>query len=213
MTQWAESAEVDSIDIEGYILYMDDGHHGVFTSVYNGTGYPLTRSFLVSGLTSGLPYRFQLSAVNINGESARSTITTIYACLKPSNVSAPVMTSTTKQSVAIAWDEPKSNGCAITGFTILRNSGTGDEPSITVDAGVTQSLSSLRSYNVTGLSPVSATFYIKIRAHNYAGTTDSDPLVIVLAAVPDTPTDQVTSDALVTNEQIIKVTYGPLASS
>ena len=37
---WAASPEVDNIDIDGYILYMDDGHHGDYQLVYNGTLYP-----------------------------------------------------------------------------------------------------------------------------------------------------------------------------
>jgi hypothetical protein len=37
--------------------------------------------------------------------------------------------------------------------------------------------------------------------------------VITLAAVPDTPTDQVVSDATITSESVIKVTYGPLDAS
>jgi hypothetical protein len=52
-----------------------------------------------------------------------------------------------------------------------------------------------------------------VRAHNFAGDTDSLPLVLTLAAVPDTPVDQVTSDANVTSDSLIKVKYGPLTSS
>jgi hypothetical protein len=137
MLQWDESPEVDEVEIDGYILYADDGHHGELTQVFNGTGYPLTREFLVTGLTTGLPYRFELTAVNINGESPRSATVTYYACLKPSSVSAPVMTSTTRNSIAISWEEPQENGCPITGFTILRNTGAGDEATVSVDSTIT----------------------------------------------------------------------------
>ena len=34
--------------------------------------------------------------------------------------------------------------------------------------------------------------------------------MITLAAVPDTPTDKVLSDATITGENIIRVSYGPL---
>jgi hypothetical protein len=36
MIRWQESTEVDGIDIDGYTLYMDDGHHGEFSAVYDG---------------------------------------------------------------------------------------------------------------------------------------------------------------------------------
>ena len=128
-----------------------------------------------------------------------STVAIIYACLKPGPLAAPRMTSTSKTSIAIAWEEPASNGCPVTGFSILRNSGADDAVSIVVDSGIVANLASLRAYTITGLLSTSSTYRIKVRAHNYAGYTDSAPLVIVLAAVPDTPTDVPTSDASETN--------------
>ena len=76
MLRWAESEEVDAVEIDGYNVYADDGHHGEFIIAYNGTGFPMTRDYLFSGVTAGLPYRFQLTAVNINGESERSAVKT-----------------------------------------------------------------------------------------------------------------------------------------
>jgi hypothetical protein len=40
MVAWAAQNEVDGVDIEGYSLYMDDGHHGPFAQVYDGSVYP-----------------------------------------------------------------------------------------------------------------------------------------------------------------------------
>jgi len=125
---------------------------------------------------------------------------TIYACLIPSSVEAPTKVSTTKTSIEIAWTEPESNGCAITGFTILRDDGAGSDVTISVDPSTVQNLPSLREYDITGLSGTGSSFRIKIRAHNHAGTTDSDPLVVVLAAVPDTPASGPSSDAEVTDK-------------
>jgi hypothetical protein len=164
-------------------------------------------------LISGLPYRFTLSAHNLNGESIVSDVAIIYACLKPGALAPPVMTSTTKTSIAISWEEPESNGCPVTGFTILRNSGADDDVTIAVDSGSVENLASLRAYTISGLTSTSSTYRIKVRSHNYAGYTDSSPLVIVLAAVPDTPTDKPTSYATETNQTQIMVTYGPLAAS
>jgi hypothetical protein len=198
MLEWAELAEVDNVEGEGYSLYMDDGHHGEFSLVYNGTGFPETRELLVTALTSGLPYRFEVTAHNINGESARSPTATIYACLIPSNLPVPQRVSTTKTSVLISWIEPEGNGCPVTGFTILRNTGANDAITVTVDAGVVADKASLRQHDITGLTN-SWTYHIKVRALNYAGSFDSDPLVVVVAAVPDTPLDTPTANASVTN--------------
>jgi len=212
MLEWAEVTEVDNVEGEGYSLYMDDGYHGEYSVVYNGTGFPETRSFLVTGLTSGLPYRFEVTAHSINGESARGPAATIYACLIPSNLPVPLKVSTTKTSVLISWTEPDGNGCPATGFQILRNNGANDAITVTVDAGLVADKASLREYGVTGLT-TSATYLVKVRALNYAGYFDSDPLEVVIAAVPDTPLDQPTSDATVTNKSRIKVFYGPLTAA
>jgi hypothetical protein len=53
------------------------------------------------------------------------------------------------------------------------------------------------------------TYRLKIRAINNAGYTDSSPVSIVLAAVPDTPTTGPSSDSTVTDNSKIKVLYGP----
>ena len=63
------------------------------------------------------------------------------------------------------------------------------------------------------MSPTSSTFRFKIRATNNAGYTDSQPLSVVLSAVPDTPTVGPYSDASVTDNTKIKVLYGPQASA
>lgn len=67
MINWDESAPVDSVDIVGYILYMDDGYNGKFMPVYNGINKPNIFYYRISGITTGLPYRFKLVALNVNG--------------------------------------------------------------------------------------------------------------------------------------------------
>jgi len=65
---------------------MDDGQNGNFKQVYDGTNRPLLNYYTAVGLVTGLPYRFTVVSMNINGASPQSPITTIYACLVPSNV-------------------------------------------------------------------------------------------------------------------------------
>lgn len=65
-----EQSSIDSISIEwtrvidstapvtGYRLYIDDGLNGEFKVVFDGSSLPFTTNFIVSNLTSGLPFRF-----------------------------------------------------------------------------------------------------------------------------------------------------------
>jgi hypothetical protein len=82
-------ADIDDIPTLGYKLLMDDGFHGDFTVVYDGSNNYHLREYVAAGLTVGLPYRFKVVAVNINGESPESDDVTIYACLKPSDNGTP----------------------------------------------------------------------------------------------------------------------------
>ena len=59
------------------------------------------------------------------------------------------------------------------------------------------------------MSPKSKTFRFKLRAYNNAGYTDSNPLSVVLSAVPNDPLTGPSSDALITDDSRIKVKYGP----
>jgi hypothetical protein len=65
-----EQSSIDSISVEwtrtidsivpvtGYRLYMDDGLNGELRVVFDGSGLPFATNFIVSNLTSGLPFRF-----------------------------------------------------------------------------------------------------------------------------------------------------------
>ena len=207
---WPEATDAAGVEIEGYTLYADDGRHGDLQPVFDGRLLPQTLSSLVSNLTTGLPYRFVVTAHTINGESPQSAIATVYACLKPSGLEAPTVTSTSRTSIGVAWNEPESNGCPVTGFTLLRNTGADDALTVSVDPLALQNRASLREHLITGLASISSTYRIKVRAHNYAGYFDSPPRVVVLAAVPDAPAAAPSSAADITDGTQIGLVYGPL---
>ena len=48
---------------------MDDGLNGNFKQVYDGTNRPLLNYYTAVGLVIGLPYRFTVVSMNINGVS------------------------------------------------------------------------------------------------------------------------------------------------
>lgn len=57
------------MDIKGYILNMDDGTNTDLLPIYIGSNRPDVLEFEIGDLTTGLPYRFNVQAVNINGNS------------------------------------------------------------------------------------------------------------------------------------------------
>lgn len=67
---------------------------------------------------------------------------------------------------------------------------------------------------MTGLANVGSVYRFKIRAYNAAGHAESlSMLHVTLASVPDKPTIGPLSDASVTNDNQIKVNFGPLLDS
>jgi hypothetical protein len=128
--------------VTGYNLYVDDGFYGDFTSVFTGSSFE--NSHTVEGLVTGLPYRFKVSGININGEGLQSDEITIYACARPLLVSAPTKVTTTVSSITIAWKEPEANGCPVTGFLLMRDTGSNDDLSLVIDQSLIQERPSLR---------------------------------------------------------------------
>ena len=113
VVEWDAVGVIDGITTTGYLLYIDDGLNGDFSLLYDGTDNFFTLTFAATGLETGLPYRFYLVALNINGPSEGSDVTAIYACVKPSENGTPFKISTNKTSITIGWQEPKSEGCPL----------------------------------------------------------------------------------------------------
>lgn len=197
----------------GYKLLMDDGYNGNFAVIYDGTGYPNTFSFIATNLITGLPYRFKVIAVNVNGDSQDGDSVTYYSCLNPRNVQTPYKISTTKTTITIGWHEPDNNGCPILGFELYRDTGSSDALSIKIDPASIDLKPSMRQYTIGPLAPLSATFRIKLRALNMNGYTDSIPLSVVLSAIPDTPLTGPTRDVAESDNTKIKMNYGPQLAS
>jgi hypothetical protein len=131
--KWEENDDKVTSKLTGYKLFMDDGFNGPYTLILDGTNFPNTHEYTAQNLITGLPYRFRVVAVNINGDSIFGDNFQIYACLKPRNVLPPFKIGTTKTSISIEWTEPDSNGCPILGFEIYRDTGNSDSLSIIVD--------------------------------------------------------------------------------
>lgn len=70
---------------------MDDGYGGNYNIIYNGKNYPNVLRYTVTGLTTGLSYRFTLAAINFNGYSLDSLPASYIICVKPKNFNAPTL--------------------------------------------------------------------------------------------------------------------------
>ena len=103
VVEWDNVPEIDSIETSGYMLYIDDGKNGQFTTVYDGTSNFHTLTFAATGLSIGLPYRFYVVALNINGPSIASDETTIYSCTRPSDNGQPHKIDTTTTTITLGW--------------------------------------------------------------------------------------------------------------
>ena len=70
---WNEPVNNGGSPISGYRLIMNDLlADDVFSLIYDGANYPARLSFTKYGLTPGKYYRFKVSSMNKNGESAPS---------------------------------------------------------------------------------------------------------------------------------------------
>jgi hypothetical protein len=207
---WIASSPEYSLDILGYQVFMDRGEAGRFKLLYNS---PLPiQKYKVTGLIPGERYHFGIKAININGESVMSTPTLIYACIDSFLVDPPTLVSSSKTSLTIEWHPPNTYGCEIKSYSILRNNGDGTDPTIPVDPSDVQNKPSLREYEITGLSPIGATFRLKLSATTIANDeVESGVVSFILASVPSTPPNPPTSDASITNDHRIKVQWESLA--
>jgi hypothetical protein len=122
-------------------------------------------SLLVTGLTNGQSYRFQVQAENSVGLSAFSAPSALVTPL--TTPSAPVIETTTpgNASALVGWTEPDNGGTAITGYSVRA-----------VDTATNAQIGALRpaaagatSLNVTGLANGTAVRF-QVQATNAQGT-------------------------------------------
>jgi fibronectin type 3 domain-containing protein len=177
---WSAPTSTGGGAITNYRVYRAtaSGAETLVTTLGNVTGYTDT------GLTAGVTYYYQVTAVNTTGESARSnevSATTTAATTLPGT---PTLTSAVpgNATVTLAWTPPGSNGgSAITGYKLYRSTSSGAETLLRMVGNVT-------SYTDTGLTNGLA-YYYKLSAVNAIGEGGlSNELRAGPATVPGTPT-------------------------
>ena len=135
---------------------------------------------IVTGLTNGRPYTFQVRAVNAAGESGSSgeqsatPATASSAPVKPEGFAAR---QTDVGQVELTW-EASSNPLNVTGYQFKQNSGSWTT--------IPNSDSSTVSHIITGLTQ-GVTYTFRVRAVNSAGSTESDSQPVTVVAKPAAP--------------------------
>ncbi len=139
-----------------------------------------TTFHIVTGLTNGTSYTFQVRAVNAAGESGSSgeqsatPATASSAPVKPVGFAA-IQTGTGQ--VELTW-EASSNPVNVTGYQFRQNSGSWTT--------ISESDHSTVSHIITGLTQ-GVTYTFRVRAVNSAGSTESAPQSVTVVDKPAEP--------------------------
>jgi PKD repeat protein len=140
--------------------------YNVYRSLTSGTETLLVNLGVVltytnTGLTNGQIYYFQVTSVNIIGESTRSTETSATPRTVPGAPTGLTVSISTVQ-LLLTWVAPASNGgSVITGYDVYRGTTSGGEVLLAT-------LGNVLTYT-TGLPPNGQAYYFQVSAINAAG--------------------------------------------
>jgi len=109
--------------------------------ILHSTLTPSTLQKIVTGVSSGTPYKFKVLAKTSVGVSPFSALVTIYAAQKPSGPNAPTRVANTfaLTTIDIEWTPNSDGGSTITGYEVWWNGGgsgpvTGKKATLTTNA-------------------------------------------------------------------------------
>ena len=159
-----------------------------------GTTSYQTLSFTQSGLTAGLSYKFQVSAVNIIGESLKSSTVSIIAASVPGTVATPTLYSQSKTAIGINWNVPLDDGGSpVLSFLVQMDGGSVARDVYSTIATVSNQATNFY-VTVPATTPlVTGEIYkFKVIATNVIGNSIASASFSVMAAIkpssPGTPT-------------------------
>ena len=131
---WTQVTTSD-LPITGYILEMDDGLNEDFSVIYDGSLNSQNVAYTVNNLIQGRTYNFRVSSVDINGQGPVSAVSSFISCIPPSGMDQPYLTYVDEISFTVNWNLPDDDGgCAITGYAIFSDNGTGGNITNPLDA-------------------------------------------------------------------------------
>ena len=115
-------------DVLGYVLYVTDPETGYTWQAFNGAelGLKDVTKTTVRGLTTGKSYLLRVAAYTFNGEGNISDEFEFHSCVLPSSMAAPIRVGGTRTTIELRWIPPQdSGGCALTGYAVFMDDGTG----------------------------------------------------------------------------------------
>ena len=118
----------------------------------------------VNGLRAGQQYSFAVSAVNEQGESARTTSNEITPTGVPDRPGGPSVTPGDGE-LTMTWDAPNNNGSPITGYTVYATAATGSRTCTTSGA---------RTCTISGLVN-DQNYTVTVVATNANGNSQASP--------------------------------------
>ena len=111
---WAEPSYNGGSPILSYNIYVDD------VLVDNVVAGSLLHTE-TDALTLGESFVFKVSAINVIGEGALSTGTTLIAAREPYKPDAPTKVSAAANFIEVAWISPNTGGTPIRGHRLYKN--------------------------------------------------------------------------------------------
>lgn len=116
---WNAPADDGASTLTGYVLYWDEGSASNSNSLAElvRTDAATTTFAKTTGLTTGNPYSFKVSALNAIGESSLSDpVYTVYAARVPDSPTNVVSVTTSSSHITFTWAVPYDGGSPITYF-------------------------------------------------------------------------------------------------
>ncbi len=176
---WEEPTDKGGSSITEYRIYRGNSSRDL--SLFNTVGADTT-TFTDTGLTNGLKYFYQVSAVNTWADGDKSKILNITPSASPPSSPTDLSSSRGDQSVELTWSAPSDNGGArIEEYRIYR----GNTSSALARHDIVES--NYTSYLDQRLQN-GYTYYYYVTAVNSAGESESSQTVNATPlSVPDSP--------------------------
>jgi hypothetical protein len=213
MLRWTVPAtEVEPI--LGFRLRMIDSNLST-TVLYDAPTNPQVLQYLATGLTPGTSYSFAVLGYNFNGAGGTwSPDASFRACSAPSLVPLPSVTGQSSTQLSFAWEAPGyDGGCEVTGYQLLLDDKSSNAAGVLTQ--VYSGLAHVKQATITMTDPtthIGTSFRFMLNAINEIGTTPSLVGYALFAAAPTAPTLGPATDASITQQDRIKVTW-PAATS
>jgi hypothetical protein len=131
-----------------------------------------------------ITYKFQVSATNAIGSSAKSATTSVLAASVPAQPVAPLLLTQDATQITVQWSSPDGRGLPITNFELNWDAGFGGTPRTVLSLFGNNVFSGSTTIAVADLAD-GANFMFAIRAKNLLGFgAYSSATTIIAASVP-----------------------------